>query len=686
MSITFEHSLAWLWLILPITALLVGWLYFFRTKEEEWSKRLRYALAAARWTVITILCILLLLPNIIRLLEEEERPRLLLYTDASVSIPAAERAAVDAFVENAKTRLSEKYEVRHVPFGSEPMPENSERPLDSLYTDLGAVMTSANEDFYGENIGAVVVASDGIQNKGTDPRYVSLKGRANLYVLALGDTSVRADIELNQLLNNRFAFLNNDFEIKARIIASKLKGRQASVLFLKEGEEVARQSLDIGTGNFSKELQFLTKATEVGLNKYTVSIEVLEGEKNTINNTADAYIEVLDNRTKVKIIARAPHPDIAFIKRSVERNDQYEVSVDMIGDWDGRTTTADLFILHGLPTDANDMNLVKRIVVDGKPVFAFVTPEVSFRHFNNMDLGITLEVGRGKVDEVGGLLNTDFKLFNVNEENELKRYPPLYAPFGNYLLEADHQIALYQRVGTIATELPLMLFTVQDTRKTGMFFADGVWKWNLFESSIGEQGWTAQLIQKSVQYLAIKQKRTRLNVMAPQQLEEREQVVFNAEYYNESYELNNDPEVNLTVTDPEGNALDFRFRTTSNAYRASLGALQPGEYSWTAMVSVEGQQFSETGVFTVAENRSEYVNLVANHGLLDDLATRKGGSLFQLSASEGLIQELEALESAKPVIHTSKDWSSVIEWKWLLFTLILILSAEWFVRKYTGYV
>lgn len=671
---------------MPAATLLVAWLYFFRNKEEEWSNRLRYALATTRWIVVVFLAALLLLPSIIQLLEDEERPRLLVYTDASVSIPTEEKPEIARFVAKVDERLSEKYDVRHLPFGAAPVRNGDASPLDSLYTDLGAVLVSANEDFYGENIGAVVVASDGIQNKGTDPRYVPLTSGARVFTLALGDTSVRADVELNQLLNNRLAFLNNQFEIKARIVAHKCKGKSTVVRLLKDGSELARQTLSITEQDVAKEVQFLTTATDVGLNKYVVAIDVIEGEQNALNNTAEAFVEVLDNRTTVKILARAPHPDIAFLKRSIEVSDQYEVEVEMIKDWDGRTTTADLFILHGLPTGPNDMNLVKRIVVDGKPVFAIVTSGVSFRHFNALELGITLEVAPNKVDQVGGVLNQDFNLFNVSENNELRRYPPLYAPFGNYLTTSDHQALLCQKVGSIVTEKPLMLFTQQAERKSGMFFADGLWKWSLFEASIGEQGWTAKLIQKSVQFLAIKQKRTRLDVIAPRQLVEREEVVFEAEYYNPSYELNNDPDVTLVVTDAAGNAIDYRFRTTSKGYRLSLGSLSPGDYSWSASVMVDGERFTEKGIFTVAENRSEYVNLVADHGLLADLASRKGGESFVLNQSDALIDRLEQLESAKPIVHTSKDWSSLIEWKWLLFTLVLLLSAEWFVRKFTGYV
>ena len=686
MNITFEHNLAWLWLIIPITAALVFWLYFYRSREEEWTQRLKVILSTVRWTVIFVLCLLLLIPNLIRLIEEVERPRLVVYTDESVSVPKEEREQVHAWLDRVEESLSERYEVRHMPFGAQAVHEGSASSVDTLYTDLGAVMSSVNEDFYGENIGAVVVASDGIQNKGLDPRYVPLNSGARVFTLSLGDTSILADIELSQLLNNRLAFLDNQFEIKARISADKMAGQVSRVRLLHDGEELAQQTLNIDDPSFSKEISFITTADKVGLNKYIVAIDILDLEKNRLNNSADAYIEVLDNRTTVQIIAKAPHPDVALIKRSIEKNDQYEVDVTLLKDWDGRTATADLFILHGLPTDANDLNHVHRIRTDAKPVFCIVTPTVSFRHFNAMDLGLTVEARQFQSDAVSGAVNKDFNLFNVDGEVRLNRYPPMQAPFGNFLLNSEHQVLLRQQVGNIATDKPLACYTMKDGIKAGFVLGEGLWKWNLFEASIDETHWTEQWIQKSVQYLAIRQKRTRLNVTAPQQVEEREEVVVLAEYYNQSYELNNEPEVFLSVLDSAGNVIDYQFRQTSNAYRLSLGALPPGEYAWTSEVTVENETFEESGTFTVIENRSEYVNYVANHALLRDLSDKKGGKMFQLADADALTADLSQLESAKPLIHTFKEWSSLIEWEWLMILLVLIISAEWFVRKYTGYV
>ena len=676
----------WLLLAIPLAIVIVWWLYFYKSRQEEWSVRSKSFLFSLRFIALLIIAILLLKPFIIQIIEEEEKPRLLIYSDQSASVTQIEKEQVAEFILKAQIDLSEKYEVEGFSFASAVNISPDSAALDPLYTDLGEVMNSVNDDFYGDNIGAVVVASDGIQNKGSDPRYVSLKSGTNVFTIALGDTSIRSDIELSQVLSNRLAFLNNDIEIKCRILASKLKGKSSIVRLIKDSTVLEKKTLAIDQNDFSVECSFVTQANKIGLNKYSIAIDVLGSEVNKLNNSSDLYVEVLDNRTRVKILARAPHPDIAAMKRAIEQSDQYEVEVALLDEWDQKIKTADLYIFHGLPSDGNDLNKIKPVLKEGIQVLSIVTNGVSMRHFNELGLGFTIEAARNKSDEVTGSVNEQFNLFNLEKNNEFKRFPPLLAPFGNYIINSNHQVALFQKVGNIETQNPMLLFTEQDGLKNGALLGEGWWRWRMFEASISNEHWVDLVFQKAVQYLAIKQKRTRINVSAPRQLQERQEVVFNAEYYNESFELSNEPQMELRVTDSSGNAIDYQFKNNSNAYRTSLGALPPGSYDWKASVSLNGEAFEEKGKFTVKENRSEFVNLVANHALLYGLAQKKGGMMFQKEEGDALIETLKSLESAKPIIRSSKLWTSLIEWKFILFIIILLLSIEWFFRKYTGYV
>lgn len=684
MEISFEHSLAWLLPIIALAAALAWWVYFYKKPYEDWKPNLRRLLAVLRVAVLCLVAFFLLKPFVVSEFNEEEKPRLLVYLDESFSVDSTDIA-------QAKTALSEdqaiedKYKLEVLKFGDEAHFEGEEPPANRLHTDFGNMAQSVNDFFYNDNIGAIVVVSDGIQTKGQNPRYTNLRTTAPIFTVALGDSSTASDYELSQVLNNKLVFLGNDFQIKMRGVATKMKGETAMVSLLRNGELLEKKEIDIVAQSQALEVDFTTSADKVGVNQYVVQITYNALETNPQNNTQSTFIEVLDNRTKVKIIAKAPHPDLAAFKTAIAANEQYEVETILLKDWDKDVEAADLFLLHGLPTNAQDLSIINLIKGKQKPILLVFTSKVSLPQFNALGLGLNIDAARSLTEQAGASINQDFNLFTSLENDRMKRFPPLWSPFGEYQAKADHQVLLYQSIGQIKTDKPLLAFYNQGSFKTGVLMGEGWWKWRLIDEEENGERWTDQTILKAVQYLALKQKRNRLNVVAPKQVSERQSISFKAELYNESYELTNETELDLVVTDSAGNALDYRFLSSGNAYQLNIGSLPTGNYKWKANTSLSGVEASESGEFVVTENKAEYIRTKADYNFMQAWAEQKGGQMFTLDQLPSLQSTLATLPTAKAVIHTSRDWKSLIEWTWILFLIAGLLAVEWFLRKFNGY-
>jgi len=668
-----------------VAAVIGWWVYFHRSKYEDWTAGLRGLLAGLRVALLIITALLLLEPFLIFLDQEEEKPRLLVYDDVSQSVPAEERGRLTTLIRSNEQALSDRYDIEYMQFAEDVQPLADSAQSKPFYTDFEQVVAATNDLYYNENVGAIVVGSDGIQTRGADPLFLDFNTNAPLMTYALGDSAVLPDLEVSEVLNNKLVFLGNNFQVKARIRARKLQGHTVGLSLKTAGKTIEEKKLDINSGDFVREAVFQTTAEKIGTNRYTVELQVLDGELNRQNNTAETFIEVLDNRTQVLILAKSPHPDVAAIKQAIEKSDQYEVKVSLLADWDQQVDGTDLFILHGLPADVQDQNKIKVIRDKEKPVFSVVTPGVSLLHFNALDFGLQIEGGRGRTDEAGGVQNPTFNLFNSREEPAMDRFPPLEVPFGEYTTTGDHQVLLFQRIGSITTEKPLMLFATRQGWKRGVLTGEGWWRWRLFDLSRGETTWTDQVMIKMVQYLAIKQKRTRLNVNAPSRVVEGREVTFEAEVYNESFELINDPAVQLTLTDSMDRNLEYRFQNDGRGYALSVGTLPPGNYTWKAQVQHNGETFTQSGEFMVTRNKAEFVNLVADYDLLRQWAEKRGGELFHKGQEEALIASLLSLDTAKTIIHTERQWKSVIEWKWIAFLLVVLAALEWLLRKLNGY-
>ena len=201
---------------------------------------------------------------------------------------------------------------------------------------------------------------------------------------------------------------------------------------------------------------------------------------------------------------------------------------------------------------------------------------------------------------------------------------------------------------------------------------------------LGNSEWFDALVGKTVQYLSVRQKRARLQVSAPQRIAEGSDIRVSAELYNESFELTNDPEVGFELVDDEGNAFSYVFQPDGQGYGLSIGSLKTGRYRWSASASMNGEVFEESGELLVSEVKAEQMVTRADHHFLRQWAFRENGEAFYASNASALTDRLLGLEQAKPQVDSTKQWSELIEWKWLLGLLVLLLSIEGLLRKYHG--
>jgi hypothetical protein len=89
------------------------------------------------------------------------------------------------------------------------------------------------------------------------------------------------------------------------------------------------------------------------------------------------------------------------------------------------------------------------------------------------------------------------------------------------------------------------------------------------------------------------------------------------------------------------------------------------------------------GEFAVVQRQAELQNLTADFDLLRKLSAATGGKFFEASNIEGLNRELSKKE-ASSVIHTEETYNSLVTLKWVFWALLLLVSVEWFLRKYFG--
>jgi hypothetical protein len=119
---------------------------------------------------------------------------------------------------------------------------------------------------------------------------------------------------------------------------------------------------------------------------------------------------------------------------------------------------------------------------------------------------------------------------------------------------------MYQKLGSLTTPYPLAYFGKRNDQKTGWFFGEGIWKWKMFDYQ--ENGNTIQFeefVGKFVQYLSVKEDKSRLRLNYNKRFSESQSVNFKADVYNKSYELINTEELKMEVTNEMGSKFNYVF-------------------------------------------------------------------------------------------------------------------------------
>ena len=192
------------------------------------------------------------------------------------------------------------------------------------------------------------------------------------------------------------------------------------------------------------------------------------------------------------------------------------------------------------------------------------------------------------------------------------------------------------------------------------------------------------MINKSVQFLSVKEDKSKFRVITTNSYLENQEIVFNAELYNDSYELINDPEITINVLEQNGGQYNFVFNRTSNAYFLNAGILPVGFYNYKAKVTYGTKDYVETGKFQINQLLLEANNTVANHQILQNIAQKFGGKLFYPTQLEELSNVITANQDITSIIYEENDLKELINLKWIFFVLLSLLSLEWFLRKRNG--
>lgn len=678
------------WIILCLI-LGLGYAYILYSKKNyPWSKGWNRALAVFRFVVVSLLAFLFLEPFLQKNENELTPAKVVFLWDDTQSINMAldsleirqawEQLHAVASTLAAELELDIKWEtVSSAAVDATKLP-NETVNLSPLHKAIERIKA----DNLDNTLQELVLISDGIYNLGPAPDYFNYPFRIS--TVGLGDSAVKKDLAIKKLSYNKVAYQGNKFPITVLLTKSGF-GAVNTVLSLRSSGTTTNKEVAFSEEERVKEVTFLLTADKNGYQSYSFSLQPQQEERNTQNNKQSAYLQIIEGRKKIILLADAPHPDINAIKLALQGNDNYELDLAIPGISPYKQGKYDLAILFHLPNNAGVYKKEIQALANKNMPFWFIAgaaPQASVA-FNQLNAAV--QIGDGKeTDNATVVVNPDFIPFALQgqEEASFSNYPPIATPFSEVGITPLAEVLFYKQIGQIKTDQPLVVFSDQQNSKQATTLLEGFWRWRLHAYRTTEKfdvfdDW----ISKTVRWLTTISAKEQFNIYpVADRFSAYEEVVLKVEAYDEVFEPVFGNAVKLQLANAD-TLFNFDFKTVNLAADFNVGSLPAGAFTYAAQTTIGGKEFNARGQFLVEENAIEALNIQADFELLKRLSANNEGQFFHYSQTASLQEHLLGKQFTKTITGTT-DASPLADNFWLYVFVLLLLLSEWFIRRYYG--
>lgn len=669
-----------LYLILCV-ALGLGASYLLYKAKYPWTKRVNQILFVSRAILIFLLALLLLEPILKQVNNFFIKPVIVVLQDDSGSvkevIDSVQQQGIKQQLNQLQKSLQEQDYIVELRALQDP----------NGTSDFTSAIKKVSNDYEGQKVAGLVFISDGIYNAGISPLYSTFN--FPVHTIGVGDTSKRIDLFIKNAVFNKIAYQGNRFPVRIELSAKGFLSKNVDVSLLNKGKLLEKQAVNI-TNEALTRVEFLPLAADQGLQRYEIVIAPQAEEWNTTNNRTTVFVEVVSGKKKILALAAAPHPDIKALRAVIEQNENYEFDLHIPGttqnDFGKLSKEADLIMLFQVPDlKGRTRQLLQQAQATKASLFFVLGEQTNWQELNKDGI-VKIEGGIRQFDDVVPAFNADFSVFTAetNLAGVFQSFPPASVPFVKMQIPPSATPLLFQKVGSLVTDKPLLYLDQLEERKVAFMLGEGLWRWRLQEFSRNENTESFdELFGKLIQYLSTTDDRRKFrSYPIKQEFLDTESVQFESQVYNDIFEPVYGKTIEIELTSETGQRNTYRYTTSEGNTRYTIGGLSEGVYRYKASTTLKEKE-EVRGEFLVSRQQIELQNLTADFDLLRKLSVQTGGLFVSAENIETLNTSLTQ-QKATALIQSEEKYDNLINLKWIFFLLLILISSEWFLRKYYG--
>ncbi|MEP3836958.1 MAG: VWA domain-containing protein [Algibacter sp.] len=659
----------------------LGLAFFQYFNKKKGMSKINMLFSFLRFLSLFSVLLLIINPTFEQVKVTTEKPNLVVALDNSSSIKHLKQdQKALAFINELQSNIEiqNKFNVKFFTF------DERLKTLDSInfngqQTNIAKAFNQLN-DIYKQTISPSILITDGNQTYGNDYQFSTNTYKQPIYPIILGDTITYTDLKIQQLNVNKYAYLKNQFPVETILVYNGNKTVNSKLVVKKGNATVFSKAISFSKTKSSSVVNFMLPAKNVGVNNYKATLIPLDGEQNTINNSKNFAVEVINEQTKIVLVSDYSHPDLGMLKKSIESNEQRSVTIIDSKKIISQLNDFQLVIVYQPNIRFND--LYTKIKALNSNIFTIIGSKTDLNFINKVSEQYSHLI-TGQTEQYLPTLNSNFSPYRIDNIN-FESFPPLLSKYGQVNFKIPYQTILSKSINGVSIEEPLLATFETKGRREAVLFGENIWQWRA-QSYINEKSFNAfdDFIGRLIQYLASNKQKSRLNLDYEPFYTGSRNVIIKAEFFDKNYVFDPRETLNITVIDKFSKvSKTMPLILKNNYYQVDLSSLQPSEYNFSIKATKENM--SKSGSFQIIEYNVEQQFLNANVIKLQKLSTNSSGKSYFITNTEQVIQELLNDNRYKPIQKSSKNIISLIDWKYLLAIIAISLGLEWFLRKFNG--
>ncbi len=700
--------------------------FSYRRPLPPISTTLRIVLTILRTLGLACLLLIIAEPVASLISTTHQPPVVALLLDQSQSMTITDKTGkrdenVRALLRESPFRLASGSEVRYFGFSNRLQPiarlQTDSLRFNGSETDIASALHEIHNKRDDENIQAVVIVSDGNITTGQNPVYDAEELGVPVISVGVGDSSEQKDVLISDVLANHIGYVDSAIPVDATITSVGCEGSRIDITLTEGSTVIQKKPFMLGPGTFNAAMQFEITPKEEGIHKYTVHTSQVPGELTEKNNSRSFFIKVLKSKISVALIAGAPSPDVAFVRRilALDKNISVKTFIQKTSSefYEGAPTQNDLdgsecLVLIGYPTSNASPDLIRMIRYDvenqKKPLLFIASRTIDYEKLRLLEplLPFTISSTTQGEREVAFTLTPGqvenamfrFSFASENEQDDPRRrvdrwnsLPPIFEGDAPYKAKPESNVLATASIQGVMLSDPLLISRSLQQTKSLALLAYGIWRWELLVRPASyHQAMLSSFISNAVRWLTTREDSRRVVITPARPLYSAgEPIGIKGQVYDENYSPIDNADVRVKFLNGTDTS-EYPLRLIGNGrYEATIDGLPEGDYSYTGIARIGENTIGEDrGRFSVGEMNVEFLQTRMNVPVLRQLAERTGGRFMTIADAQSLLRDASNFPRLYPKeirhAHEFTLWNSV----WLMIGTILFFSVEWFLRKRSG--